>query len=103
MTPKYAFPAAILAAFLACGCGQKGPLFLPGDRSDIQTELPRTDREALEDALDDELGEEREAEERDRQVPETVPPEAGDDEAEPFIDPASPSPPPGENVQRSRG
>jgi predicted small lipoprotein YifL len=96
MTPKYAFPAAILAGLLACGCGQKGPLFLPGDRSDIQTELPKIDREALEDALDDELEED---EDRSREVPETV--ETGDDEAEPVIDPASPSPPPGENDQRS--
>jgi len=98
MTRKHAFPAAILAGLLVCGCGQKGPLFLPGDRSDIQTELPKMDREALEDALDDELEED---EDRPREGPETVRPETGDDEAEPFIDPASPSPPPAENDQRS--
>jgi predicted small lipoprotein YifL len=93
MARPYGFLAALLAGLLTCGCGQKGPLFLPGER-DIQTELPKMDREALEDALGDELDDPddkvEDDENRSPEVPEAVRPEDGDDEAEPFIDPASP-------------
>lgn len=40
---KTAFARLILAAGLAtatAGCGQKGALYLPGDPSTIQTEIP---------------------------------------------------------------
>lgn len=86
MKRRYGLSVAILASFLVSGCGQKGPLFLPGDR-DIQTELPEMDREALEEALDEEGGDD---EDGSRDDPESVRPETGEDEAEPFIDPASP-------------
>jgi predicted small lipoprotein YifL len=32
--------AAFLVALLLSGCGQKGPLYLPGDPSEVQTEIP---------------------------------------------------------------
>jgi predicted small lipoprotein YifL len=84
---KYAFP--VLTCLLVCACGQKGPLFLPGDRSQVHTELPRVDREALEDALEDD--------EEEGTPPATERPESTDDEAEPFIDPASPRSPTGDD------
>ena len=31
---------ALLCVFAIAACGQKGPLFLPGDPSQIQTEVP---------------------------------------------------------------
>ncbi len=31
---------ALLVMLLAAACGQKGPLYLPGDPSEIQTEVP---------------------------------------------------------------
>lgn len=77
----------ILTCLIVCACGQKGPLFLPGDRSRIHTELPEMDREAIEDAF------EEDEEEGTRDVPDTERPQSTDDEAEPFIDPASPPSP----------
>lgn len=77
--------AAALAGFLLCSCGQKGPLFLPGDRRDVQTELPELSRGSLEEAARDE-------EAAAPVVPDTGRPEAEGDEAEPFVDPASPPP-----------
>ncbi len=32
--------ALVLGLLLAAGCGQKGPLYLPGDPSLIKTEVP---------------------------------------------------------------
>jgi predicted small lipoprotein YifL len=75
---------AILTGLLVCGCGQKGALFLPGDRSQVHTELPEMDREALEEALEDDDEEDAPA------VPRRERSQADDDEAEPFVDPASP-------------
>lgn len=82
MKRQYGYVAAILTSLLVCGCGQKGPLFLPGDSS--QTELPKMDRDALEEALEDD------EEEGTHDVPDTERPQIEDDDAEPFIDPASP-------------
>jgi predicted small lipoprotein YifL len=85
---NYQYLAAVLTSLLACGCGQKGPLFLPGDRSQVQTELPPLDRDSLDEAFesDDEDG--------TRDVPETERPPVEDDVAEPFADPAAPPPKP---------
>ncbi|MGB5344676.1 MAG: lipoprotein [Woeseia sp.] len=33
----------LLGAAVLVGCGQKGPLFLPGSPSDIRSEVPATD------------------------------------------------------------
>jgi predicted small lipoprotein YifL len=76
----------ILTCLLVCGCGQKGPLFLPGDRSEVQTELPPLDRDSLQETLED--GQE----EAKRDAPDSERPQSEDDVAEPFIDPASPPP-----------
>lgn len=84
MKRQHGYVAAILTSLLVCSCGQKGPLFLPGDRSQMQTELPELDRGALEDAFEDD------EEEGTPNVPDTERPQTEDDEAEPFIDPASP-------------
>jgi predicted small lipoprotein YifL len=85
MKHPYAHPAVLLACLVVTGCGQKGPLFLPGDRSELQTELPPLDRDALEEAFEngaDQAGD----------VPDTERPASEDDAAEPFIDPAKPKP-----------
>lgn len=87
MTQKLRFVVPLIACHILCACGQKGPLFLPGERSELYTELPELDREALEDAF------EEDEEEGTRDVPDTERPQSTDDEAEPFIDPASPAPP----------
>jgi predicted small lipoprotein YifL len=84
MKQKLKFVLPVLACLLACACGQKGPLFLPGDRSQVYTELPEIDREVLEDAF------ESDEEEGTRDVPDTERPQSDEDEAEPYIDPASP-------------
>jgi predicted small lipoprotein YifL len=81
---KYHYAVAVLTCLLVCGCGQKGPLFLPGDRSQVQTELPPLDRDSLEETLEDDDGE------GSREVPDTERPPIEDDVAEPFIDPAAP-------------
>jgi predicted small lipoprotein YifL len=87
MKQKLKLILPVLVCLLSCACGQKGPLFLPGDRSQVHTELPEMDRDALEEAFEDD------EEEGTRDVPDTERPQGTDDESEPFIDPASPSPP----------
>ena len=47
-------PVLLLALLFAAGCGQKGPLYLPGDPSEIKTELPRQDESRTEEKEDDE-------------------------------------------------
>lgn len=42
-------PVLLLALLFAAGCGQKGPLYLPGDPSEIKTELPRQDESRTEE------------------------------------------------------
>ena len=84
MKQKLKIVLPILACLFACACGQKGPLLLPGDRSQLHRELPELDGEALEEAFEDD------DEEGTRDVPDTERPQTEDDEAEPFIDPASP-------------
>lgn len=37
--PKTLFAILMIGALLG-GCGQKGPLYLPGDPSEMQTEVP---------------------------------------------------------------
>lgn len=83
MTQKIQFVLPLLACLFVGACGQKGPLFLPGDKSRLHTELPEIDREALEGVL-------KEDDEEGARVPDTERPQSSDDEAEPYIDPASP-------------
>ena len=59
-------PARLLlaagAALVLAACGQKGPLYLPGDPSEIRTEIPQEpaepaaaeDPEEIDDKIDDE-------------------------------------------------
>ena len=48
------YPLALLLALLfAAGCGQKGPLYLPGDPSTIKTDVPRQDESQVEADEDD--------------------------------------------------
>jgi len=54
MKPQYRFTAALLSTFLIGGCGQKGALFLPGDRSQIHTELPELEPDPAEVEDEDE-------------------------------------------------
>jgi len=37
---KYSALLAVTALFLLSACGQKGPLFLPGDPDEIRTDVP---------------------------------------------------------------
>ena len=43
----------LLAAAAAAGCGQKGPLYLPGDPSSIYSAPPQQTSQAGEEADDD--------------------------------------------------
>jgi predicted small lipoprotein YifL len=85
---KYQYTATILTCLLVYGCGQKGPLFLPGDRSQMQTEVPPLDRDSLEDAF------EEDGAEGSGDVHDTERPPTEGDVAEPFGDPAVPRPKP---------
>ena len=46
----------LLTGMFIAGCGQKGPLFLPGDPSTVQTDIPQQNapEDIGEDAEDDE-------------------------------------------------
>ncbi len=56
------YPLALLLALVfAAGCGQKGPLYLPGDPSRIKTDVPRQDESQAEaDEKDEEDDEDKE-------------------------------------------
>ena len=57
MTIRY--PLVLIPAFVfAVGCGQSGPLYLPGDPSTIKTDLPRQDESQLKKSNDKEDEEE---------------------------------------------
>ncbi len=57
MNSRY-FLASFLALLFAAGCGQKGPLYLPGDPSEIKTDVPRQDESQTEENDEDEEEEE---------------------------------------------
>jgi len=44
--------AVMLAVVLLAGCGQKGPLYLPGDRSEVRTEIPPVGNPQAPDEVD---------------------------------------------------
>lgn len=48
-----------LALFFAAGCGQKGPLYLPGNPSQIKADVPRQDERQAEEEDEDEDEEEQ--------------------------------------------
>lgn len=56
------YPLALLLALLiAAGCGQKGPLYLPGDPSTIKTSVPRQEESKTEQEDDEEEEDEEES------------------------------------------
>ena len=40
--------ALVLGLLFVAGCGQKGPLYLPGNLSQIKTDVPRQDQSQIE-------------------------------------------------------
>ncbi len=56
-----ALPLAVLSVLtpllLLGGCGQKGPLFLPGNPSEIRTEVPAQNAPAVEQQIEDQTDE----------------------------------------------
>lgn len=44
---------ALLSTFVVAGCGQKGPLFLPGDPSAVRTTMPQQTTQPAEDRDED--------------------------------------------------
>ena len=44
----------LFAVFLLSACGQKGPLFLPGNPSEMQTEVPAEDPQQVDEKEDEE-------------------------------------------------
>ncbi len=46
--------ALILALLFAAGCGQSGPLYLPGNPSEIKTDVPPQDQNQAEEEDEDE-------------------------------------------------
>lgn len=56
----------LLAVLLCAGCGQKGPLYLPGDPSEVRTEIPEIEREELPPAEDDDDGEDDDSVDQNR-------------------------------------
>ncbi|MGH8167492.1 MAG: LPS translocon maturation chaperone LptM [Woeseiaceae bacterium] len=88
MKRPYGLVAAILSGLFVCACGQKGALFLPGDRSEMQTELPEVDRESLEERIEGAVEDEDENANREDREPAG----SGDEDAdsEPLYDPSKP-------------
>jgi len=61
MNSRYSL-VLLLVLLFAAGCGQKGPLYLPGNPSQIKTDVPRQDEgQTEEDDEDDEDDEDEEA------------------------------------------
>lgn len=52
--------AALAALFVAAGCGQKGPLYLPGNPSEVKREVPTTNASTVPDAEREDEEEEQE-------------------------------------------
>lgn len=61
-----AVPLAILSVLapvlLLGGCGQKGPLYLPGNPSEIRTEVPEQNAPAAEQSIEDQTDEDEDSE-----------------------------------------
>ena len=51
MTIRQLSSVTLILLFLAA-CGQKGPLYLPGDPNDVRSEVPATDSESVDDEDD---------------------------------------------------
>ncbi len=57
MNSRYSL-VLLLALLFAAGCGQKGPLYLPGNPSQIKTDVPRQDEGQTEEDDEDDAEEE---------------------------------------------
>ena len=57
MNNRY-LPALLLVFLFAAGCGQKGPLYLAGNPSEIKTDVPSQEQAQSEEDDDDEDDEE---------------------------------------------
>ena len=88
MKRPYGLAATILSGLFVCACGQKGALFLPGDQSEMQTELPEVDRESLEERIEGAVEDKDENANREN----SDPARSGDEDAdpEPLYDPSKP-------------
>ena len=53
MNSRYSL-GLLLVLLFAAGCGQKGPLYLPGNPSQIKTDVPRQDEDQTEEDDEDE-------------------------------------------------
>ena len=53
MNSRYSL-VLLLVLLFAAGCGQKGPLYLPGNPSQIKTDVPRQDEGQTEEDDEDE-------------------------------------------------
>ncbi len=60
MNSRYSL-GLLLALLFVAGCGQKGPLYLPGNPSQIKTDVPRQDESQTEDDDEDDEDDEDEA------------------------------------------
>ena len=58
MNSRYPLVMFLFLLFTA-GCGQKGPLYLPGNPSEIKTDVPRQDSSQNEQAEEEEVDEEK--------------------------------------------
>jgi predicted small lipoprotein YifL len=65
MNSRYSL-GLLLALLFVAGCGQKGPLYLPGNPSQIKTDVPSQDEGQTEEDDEDEDEEEEEEEEQDQ-------------------------------------
>ena len=54
MTSLRTLPVALLVLLAIAGCGQKGPLYLPGNPSEVQVPAAVPTEEAAEDDEEDE-------------------------------------------------
>ena len=52
MNSRYSL-VLLLVLLFAAGCGQKGPLYLPGNPSQIKTDVPRQDESQTEEDDED--------------------------------------------------
>jgi len=54
MTLTRSLACFLLAALALSGCGQKGPLYLPGDPNEVRSEVPTTNDSTVPDEDDQE-------------------------------------------------
>ncbi len=59
MTQSRRLFAALLCALPIAGCGQKGPLYLPGNPSEVKSEVPSTNASTVPDDEDEDERDEK--------------------------------------------